>query len=304
MSDMHDLDYFQKKSPDYFKALKMPWHLAASFLAEFVDDEEKPLGLPTHHARILFLIAQVLEASLAAEKERADKAEKWNQTQKQKQACLRVKRETLERFERERNENKIRAEKAEDRVHQLEAACVLGDAGMAIAEKGLIHENEIIAPYLEMKSRAEAAEERADEAIELLGHCAFNHSEKRLDGSQGAVAARSLILDFLASLHGYFNTNSVYKRLETAEEQTRNVEDICGHLEENIAALTEKLGVAERALQESYKDLEAIHEYIQDGHEASAGAQTRSALVKLEKLFSIMRSPSSVADPANEKEKL
>lgn len=46
------------------------------------------------------------------------------------------------------------------RIRQLEAANILADAGMAIAEKGLIKENEVIAPYLEMKSRAEEAEDK------------------------------------------------------------------------------------------------------------------------------------------------
>lgn len=44
------------------------------------------------------------------------------------------------------------------RIRQLEAAVVLGDAGMKIAESNLIKESEVIAPYLSMKSRAEKAE--------------------------------------------------------------------------------------------------------------------------------------------------
>ena len=47
---------------------------------------------------------------------------------------------------------------ARSRIRQLEAACILGDAAIEVARGGIIKENEVLLPYLEMKSRAEAAE--------------------------------------------------------------------------------------------------------------------------------------------------
>ena len=43
-------------------------------------------------------------------------------------------------------------------VTRLKACVILGDAGMAIARKNIINEDEVVAPYLAMKARAEEAE--------------------------------------------------------------------------------------------------------------------------------------------------
>lgn len=65
-----DSERIRKRLPDYFKALDLPWHLAAGFMGDFVDDDERPLGAATHHARNLFHVASALrEESLALQSE-------------------------------------------------------------------------------------------------------------------------------------------------------------------------------------------------------------------------------------------
>jgi hypothetical protein len=73
-----DADRIRRRIPDYFKALEMPWHLAASFMAAFVNDDEESLGVPGAHARNLFHVAKAIQEETAhlrhllaaAEKER------------------------------------------------------------------------------------------------------------------------------------------------------------------------------------------------------------------------------------------
>ena len=75
----HDSGRIRRRLPDYFKAIEMPWHIAASFMAAFVDDDEESLGIPSHHARNLFHVAKALNlelesrrAALAASQERVE----------------------------------------------------------------------------------------------------------------------------------------------------------------------------------------------------------------------------------------
>ena len=55
-----EAERIRKRLPDYFKALEVPWHLAASYLAAFVNDDEEPVGIPGAHARNLFSVARAL----------------------------------------------------------------------------------------------------------------------------------------------------------------------------------------------------------------------------------------------------
>jgi hypothetical protein len=62
-----DSERIRKRLPDYFKAIEMPWPVAADYLAAFVDDEEQPLGIAAGpHARNLFHVAKALSDELAA----------------------------------------------------------------------------------------------------------------------------------------------------------------------------------------------------------------------------------------------
>ncbi len=65
---MTDSERIRKRLPDYFKALDLPWHLAASFLGEFVNDDEEPLGIPSGHARNLFHVAKALSEELVVKR--------------------------------------------------------------------------------------------------------------------------------------------------------------------------------------------------------------------------------------------
>lgn len=60
-------------------------------------------------------------------------------------------------------ENKLKM-----RIRQLEAACILGDAAISVASAGIIKENDVIAPYLEMEARAEKAESRLALAMAVV----------------------------------------------------------------------------------------------------------------------------------------
>ena len=95
--------------------------------------------------------------------------------------------------------------------------------------------------------RLEEAEKGREGAIELLGQCAFYHSDKRLDGSQGAMSARSLVLDFLTRLHGFPRGDDgqsvAERRAEAAESQV-------AALTASLASMTKELEETKRWLQE------------------------------------------------------
>lgn len=92
--DTKDAERIRRRLPDYFKALEMPWHLAASFMAAFVDDDEESLGMPTGHALNLFHAARALNEESTSLRQCLAVAEK------ERDACAEDARHYQERLQR------------------------------------------------------------------------------------------------------------------------------------------------------------------------------------------------------------
>jgi hypothetical protein len=115
-----DAERIRKRLPDYFKALEMPWHLAAPFMGDFVDDEEQPLGVPSAHARNLFHVAKaLLEESRRAPSPSREEARKHLETAWHSRDLL---SEEMTALRREYVGAIDRAEKAEAALAEMKAS--------------------------------------------------------------------------------------------------------------------------------------------------------------------------------------
>ena len=103
---------------------------------------------------------------------------------------------------------------------RLKAAVILGDAGMSAARSGIIKENEVLLPYLEMKSRAESAESSLANLQGMFDNVVKERDEARSKAVELAQEKQSEIFGLRAEITARTKDRDSWR--EVAEQHARD----------------------------------------------------------------------------------
>ena len=162
------------------------------------------------------------------------------------------------------------------RIRQLEAACILGDAAESFVRKTIIKENEVLLPYLEMESRAKAAESERDrfkdDVAEWKKICADMEAvkDKAYLVAQGADGAQKAAMDRIASAKE--TIERLLSERDALREQVKALNELLDKREHQDVALRNswaedaaenvELKAKLAAMEERQKLLEAVVEAV------------------------------------------